>query len=270
MERLLQDTVRKNRIPARLDAAQSISGLILGLFMWVHMLLVASILLGKGSFNFVAKMMEGAFLSSTGDGFPVFVFLAVTGVFALFIIHAALGMRKFPAGWNQFKILRSHVSMLNHGDTTMWAIQAITGFFMFFLGSAHLFIMWTNPGSIDPYLSADRVYSHSLWALYLPLLVCVELHGTIGLYRLAVKWGLFMGKDARKTRLKLKSLKLKVTAGFLAVGALALITFLVIGFNHRHQVGERYHASIQTGLNTVATAAFPAAPAITDNYDSHN
>ncbi len=38
---------RRRRWPARLDVLQSATGLALGLFMWVHMLFVSSILLGK-------------------------------------------------------------------------------------------------------------------------------------------------------------------------------------------------------------------------------
>ena len=95
MERLIEnDKVKKSRIPARLDLAQSGTGLVLGLFMWVHMMLVGSILLGKGSFNFVAKFMELSFLSDTGHGYPAAVFFAVLGVFTLFIIHALSGGEK--------------------------------------------------------------------------------------------------------------------------------------------------------------------------------
>ena len=38
---------RKSRWPARLDWLQSVSGLLLALFMWGHMFFVSSILLGK-------------------------------------------------------------------------------------------------------------------------------------------------------------------------------------------------------------------------------
>ncbi|MFH1156240.1 MAG: fumarate reductase cytochrome b subunit [Pseudomonadota bacterium] len=258
MESLLQDTIQKSRLPARLDVGQSITGLILGVFMWIHMLLVASILLGKGSFSFVARMMEASFLSSSGHGYPILVFFAVSVIFSLFIVHAALGVRKIPISFRQYQILSSHIGMTRHGDTILWAIQAVTGFLMFFLGSVHLYMMWSNPGSIDPYLSADRVYTHSLWALYLPLLVCVELHGTIGLYRLALKWGWFMGKDPRKTRKVLKAAKIKVTAGFLGVGFMALIIFLTIGFFHRDDVGQRYYQPGTHALQTIDPHQAPA------------
>ncbi len=241
---IIESNKKKSRIPARLDFAQSGTGLILGLFMWVHMLLVGSIILGKGTFNFVAKTMELAFLSETGHGFPIAVFFAVLTIFTLFIVHALLGVRKFPISWKQHRILRDQMQMMNHTDTNLWYIQVVTGFLMFFLGSVHLYIMLTNPGSIDPYMSADRIVSGNMWPLYLILLVCVELHGTIGLYRLCMKWGWFAGKDAKKSRQNLKKMKNRATIFFMTVGILALLVFIVIGIGHRDRVGERYGSHV--------------------------
>lgn len=237
---IIESNKKKSRIPARLDFAQSGTGLILGLFMWAHMFLVGSIILGKGAFNFVAKTMELAFLSDTGHGYPVVVFFAVLTIFTLFIIHALLGVRKFPISWKQHRIIRDQMQMMNHSDTNLWYLQVITAFFMFFLGSVHLYIMLTNPGSIGPYMSADRIVSGNMWPLYLVLLFCVEVHATIGIYRLCMKWGWFAGKDARKSRQKLKTLKNRLTIFFLSLGVLALLVFVVIGIGHRDRVGEKY------------------------------
>ena len=94
--------------------------------------------------------------------------------------------------------------MMRHEDTTLWFWQVFTGFALFFLASVHLYIMLTRPDRIGPYESADRVWSEHLWPLYILLLLAVELHGGIGLYRLAVKWGWFAGTDANATRRRLK------------------------------------------------------------------
>ena len=94
--------------------------------------------------------------------------------------------------------------MMQHEDTTLWFWQVFTGFALFFLASVHLYIMLTRPDRIGPYESADRVWSEHLWPLYILLLLAVELHGGIGLYRLAVKWGWFAGGDANATRRRLK------------------------------------------------------------------
>jgi len=256
MEHLIvNDRIRKSRTPARLVLAQSGTGLVLGLFMWVHMCLVGSIVLGKGSFNFVAKTMELSFLSDTGHGYPSAVFFAVLSVFTLFIIHAALGVRKFPISWKQHTIIRSQMGMMNHSDTNLWYWQVVTGFIMFFLGSVHLFVMLTNPGRIDPYLSADRVFSSTMWPLYLVLLVCVEVHGTIGLYRLCMKWGWFGGKDPVKSREKLKMIKNRATIFFLSIGGLALLVFFIIGWRHSDRAGQSY----TTAHGLVVTEVAPAA-----------
>jgi fumarate reductase subunit C len=237
---IIESKKKKSRIPARLDFAQSGTGLILGLFMWVHMLLVGSIILGKDSFYFITKIMELSFLSESGHGFPIAVFFAVLTIFTLFIIHALLGVRKFPISWKQHRIIRDQMQMMNHADTNLWYTQVVTGFIMFFAGSIHLYIMLTNPAGIGPFMSADRIVSGNLWPLYIILLICVELHGTIGLYRLCMKWGWFVGKDARKSRQTLKKMKNSVTVFFLTIGILALLVFVVIGIKHRDRAGEKY------------------------------
>src|SRR5512139_1500782 len=79
---------RTSRWPARLDLAQSGTGLVLALFMWVHMMFVSSILLGKDAMWTITKMFEGYFIF--GRPYPWLVSVAVAGVSALLIAHAAL------------------------------------------------------------------------------------------------------------------------------------------------------------------------------------
>jgi len=243
---LMESTEKKSRIPARLDFAQSATGLILGLFISVHILLEGSIILGKGSYAFVAKNMELAFLSDNGHGFPITVFFAAFIIFTLFIIHALLGIRKFPISWKQHRIIRDQMQMLKHQDTSLWYVQALTGFIMFFVGPVHLYIILSNPGTIDPYLSADRIVSGNMWFLYLTLLICVVFHAAIGLYRLCMKWGWFAGKDARKSRLTIQTFRNRLTIFYLSVGILALLVFVVIGIRHKDKVGERYIKHVTT------------------------
>ena len=234
----LTKTVKKSRMPARLDFLQSASGLLLGVFMWAHMVLVSSILLGKDAMYTVSKFFEGYYFF--GKSYPIIVTLAVATVFTLFILHALLALRKFPINYKQYRTYRDHMHMMQHSDTNMWFVQAYTGFAMFFLGSVHLYIMMTNPDKIGPYASADRVVSEWMWPLYILLLLAVELHGSIGLYRLAVKWGWFEGRNAKESRKKLKKAKVFVTVFFLTLGVLSLAAYIKIGLEHRDQFGERY------------------------------
>jgi fumarate reductase subunit C len=242
MTTLTHERVRKSRIPARLDLWQSLTGLALGLFMWVHLILVSSILVSKDAMLFVTRLLEGSLDPLNKGGYTVLPAIAAIAVLVLFVVHAGLAMRKFPANWRQWRTMRGHVKQMRHPDTTQWWIQAITGFVMFFLGSAHLLIMASNADRIGPYMSAERFVTWGLWPMYLVLLFAVELHGAIGLYRLAVKWGVFDGKDPRRNRKRLKKVKMGLTLFFLTLGILSFIAYVQIGLERERsgKVGIPY------------------------------
>lgn len=234
----LADAARKSRWPARMDWAQSMSGLVLGLFMWGHMFFVSSILLGKDAMWTIAKAFEGYFFF--GRSYPGLVSVIVGGVLLLIVLHAFLAMRKFPANYRQWRTFAAHRALLNHGDTTLWWIQVITGFMLFFMAAVHLYQMLMHPGLIGPYESSDRVWSGRWWPLYLVMLFAVELHAGIGLYRLAVKWGWFVGPDPNAGRKRLQAIKWSLTAFFLVLGLATLAAYIKIGIEHQDRVGEIY------------------------------
>lgn len=239
-------TSRKSRWPARLDLLQSGSGLILALFMWAHMFFVSSILLGKDAMWTITKLMEGYFF--LGRAYPGLVSVVVATIIVLLVVHAALAVRKFPINWRQYHTYRAHMQLMHHEDTTLWYWQVVTGFALFFLAAPHLFQMLTQPGMIGPYESGDRVWSYFWWPLYIILLFVVELHGGIGLYRLAVKWQWFGGSHPDATRRRLKVFKWALTAFFLALGLATLAAYMKIGVEHSDRLGERYTpAYIQKG-----------------------
>jgi len=229
---------RKSRWPARMDLAQSTSGLLLGLFMWGHMFFVSSILVSEDFMWRITKLFEGYFF--LGKPYPIIVSGVVACIVVLFVLHALLALRKFPANFRQYQAFSSHRSLIRHGDTTLWWVQLLTGFALFFLASPHLFQMLVHPGLIGPYESSDRVWSGGWWPLYLVLLFVVELHGGIGLYRLAVKWGWLQGVDANASRRRLALAKWTLTAFFVVLGLVTLAAYMKIGYAHQDRVGERY------------------------------
>ena len=234
----LADRPRKSRWPARMDFAQSASGLFLGLFMWGHMFFVSTILVSKDAMWTVTKFFEGYFV--LGASYPGMVSVVVAGVLAMVMFHAFLAMRKFPANYRQYRTFIGHRKLMAHEDTTLWWVQVVTGFLLFFLAAAHLYQMLMHPGDIGPYGSSDRVWSGRWWPLYLVMLFAVELHGGVGLYRLCVKWGWLEGKDANASRRKLKIAKWVFTVFFLALGLATLGAYMKIGYEHRERVGERF------------------------------
>jgi fumarate reductase subunit C len=155
-------------------------------------------------------------------------------------LHAALAVRKFPTVGAQLTSFRAHMRVMQHSDTSLWFWQVVTGFAMFFLAFIHLYLLLVRPERIGPYESADRVWSEHLWPLYVVLLFTVEVHGTVGLYRLCVKWGWPGGRDPAATRRRLKTLKWAITLFFLALGAATLAAYIKIGIEHSSHYGERY------------------------------
>jgi fumarate reductase subunit C len=230
--------VRKSRWPARLDLLQSLSGLFLAVFLVAHMFFVASILVSKDAFYTVARFFEGQYFF--GEPYPLLVSGVVAVVLAVFVGHAWLALRKFPASFRQYRLFAEHKARLRHGDTGLWWIQVWTGFALFFLGSVHLYGMLTQPALIGPYESADRVWTGVMWPLYLLLLFAVELHGSIGLYRLALKWGWLQGRDPAASRRHLRMAKTAFSLFFLALGLVTLLAYVQLGIAHADRAGERY------------------------------
>jgi len=128
----LADRPRKSHWPARMDLAQSGTGLLLGLFMWGHMFFVSTILISNDAMWMVTKAFEGYYVF--GRAFPKLVSGVVTIVSVLFMAHAFLAMRKFPADYRQYRVFVGHKNLMHHSDTSLWWLQVVTGFLLFFLG----------------------------------------------------------------------------------------------------------------------------------------
>lgn len=236
------------RMPAWLDFLQSATGLLLALFMWGHMAFVSSILISNNAMYTVTRFFEGEYFF--GKPYPAIVTFIVGLIFLLFIAHAGLAMRKFPSSYQQYRVFLAHRKRLQHSDTSLWLVQVITGFAMFFLGTAHLYTMMTHSADIGPFASADRVWSGGSWVLDLLLLLAVEFHGTIGLYRLAVKWGWFDGNNPRRNRIRLKRVMWGLIGFLLILGMMSLTAYMKIGKAHAERVGEHYSPpSIQQPLD---------------------
>jgi len=161
-------------------------------------------------------------------------------IFSIFILHAFIAMRKFPASYKEYQRYRAHRKLLKHSDTNLWFIQITTGFVMFFLGSIHLYTMMTQPENIGPFASSDRIYSDVAWPMYLMLLISVVLHAGLGVYRLIIKWGWFDGKDPRKNRKRSKMIIKVLILFYIGIGLFSLVSYMKIGYDHKDDYGSRY------------------------------
>ncbi|MCX6051963.1 MAG: fumarate reductase cytochrome b subunit [Campylobacterales bacterium] len=227
-----------DKVPAWLDFTQSATGLILALFIMGHILFEASILVSNELMYKVTLMFEGYYFF--GETYPGIVSFLAAAIFILFIVHAALALRKFPSSYQQYKIIREHTTRMQHEDSSLWMIQVITGFMMFFIGSVHLYIMMSQPSNIGPYASSHRVVAEFMGPLYFMLLLAVISHAFIGLYRLALKWGFMEGKHPEISRAKFKLLMKAMIAVYIIVGLSSLGKYTYIGLTHDFSDGVKY------------------------------
>lgn len=229
---------KKSRIPAKLDIYQSLSGLILAVFIKFHLIFVSSILISKDFMYSVDKVLSGSLFVKGGD--PSFIVGIALFIFIVLVFHAVLAIRKFPNSYRQFRNFSSHNLLYPHTDSKLWAVQIISGFILFFFASMHLYQMMSEPSNIGPFLSSDRIWHDHAWVMYIILLISVELHATIGLYRLAVKWGWFNGRTYKMTREKLKKIRNGIILFYIVLGILSLSAYMKIGYEHQANYGQKY------------------------------
>jgi fumarate reductase subunit C len=157
----------------------------------------------------------------------------VLAILLLFLFHAVLASRKIPAQLAErrrmIKLgrdLKASSGFNPHTESLLWLWQVRTGMAILVLGSFHVILLGVDiltplfgagPG-IESLTSMARVQA-GLWLPYAVLLVCVEFHAGIGLYRLAVKWSV----GAFLTRKTLRVLEHVLLWFFLGLGVVVLL-----------------------------------------------
>ena len=210
------------------------SGLLLALFMWGHVVLVGSILTGERGFNWLATMLEDYYIAQP----------TVLAIFILFCVHAVFAARKIPAQLAERKRIKdlaqglrnsgrekvptrtAHSPFRPHVESMLWIWQVRTGMIILVLGSFHLILigtdiftpLWGDVAGIEAVSSTERV-AQGLWIPYAVLLLCVEFHASVGLYRLVVKWG----ADLWLSRAALHRIEQVIFWVILGLGGLTLV-----------------------------------------------
>jgi fumarate reductase subunit C len=223
------------------DALSTASGVLLAVFMWGHMLFVSSIWTGERGFDWVADVMEITWIAQ----------LTVVVITVAFFVHFVVASRKIPGKLQERKLLkrlgddirdsawrftaeqrRQLEKIRSHSETSLWIWQVRTGMAILVIGSIHLFVIATDVlqrtmGSVGITAgeSMGRVQS-GMWMLYAVLLLCVEVHAGIGLYRVVVKWWLgrpFPVIGPRITRRMAHIFEQLTLWFFIAIGVITLL-----------------------------------------------
>jgi fumarate reductase subunit C len=210
------------------------TGLVLALFMWGHVVLVGSILTGEKGFNWMATFLEDYFIAQP----------TVLAIFTLFLVHAVFAARKVPAqlaerkriialtkglkesGREKVVTRKPYSPFRPHLESMLWIWQVRTGMIMLVLGSFHLILLGLDVftplfgeiAGIESETTMARVGA-GLWLPYAILLLCVEFHASVGLYRLAIKWG----ADLWLSRKAMHAIEQIIFWTILVIGGMTLI-----------------------------------------------
>lgn len=193
-----------------------LTGVMLVAFMWMHMILVASVNLDFGGgrvMNAIAWFFEATYMAQLGG--PM--------IFLTMFAHFVLAARKLPFKAREQKEIWRHSVRMNHLDTWLWMIQAVTAFIILVMGSVHIWTVLTDL-PITAAKSGARIQGGWWLLFYIVLLPMIELHVGIGAYRIGVKWGWIK----RSNRSFFHSLENKITLVFITIGAITLFTFYVL------------------------------------------
>jgi fumarate reductase subunit C len=202
-----------SRTSAYLDGLQMLTGAGLIIFMWSHMVLVASVNLGADAMNTLARFFEETYMAQVGG--PI--------IGCVFLFHFLLAARKIPFRMEQQTAIWKHSRLLHHTDTWLWVIQALTAMIILIMGSIHMWTVLTDL-PITAAKSAARIQGGFWLVFYLILLPMVELHVGIGFYRIGVKWGFIQ----RNTRKGFKRFENILTSVFVLIGLITIVRFLTL------------------------------------------
>lgn len=200
-------------VKSRLDFWQALSGAVLALFICVHLILEGSVVISPALTNSIAWLLEVTWMAQIAA--PILILIIVA--------HFVIAARKMPFRAGELGIFVDHSKSLKESDTWLWLVQVATAIIILVGAFAHVFTVMTDM-PIEVSGSVKRL--HDGWllfhAIFLPSLI---LHTGIGVYRLAVKFGICTKANREKVR---KGIWI-VMACYLALGALALTRVWFMG-----------------------------------------
>ncbi len=223
LAKTLQTTLNRKANPKTdlyVDLAQSLSGVFLVGFLWMHMLFVATVVISPDLFDRLSIGLDKYYLAQVG----------IPATILLILFHIILAGRRVPLRLRDMRITWRLTKMMKHADTWIWTGQLVTAILIGIMASMHLWNIMTS-WPLRAATSAARVAhvgpaDHAFggfafpWMMvfYVFFLLVGEYHAGFGLYRVLVKWGWF---DRKPMGYVLKA----ITVVIVVLGFLALYTF---------------------------------------------
>ena len=207
--------LRRNSVGGKttLDFWQAATGAFLALFVCVHLLLEGTVVVNPALTNGIAWFFEATWLTH----------MVAPLIILLIVFHFYIAARKMPFRAQELGIFVKHSKILNDFDTWLWLVQIFTAIVILLGVFYHVYAIMTDL-PIDVAGSAKRLRSGWL-ACYVFFLPCVILHTGIGVYRIAVKYGVCV----KRAKLMCRKWIWIVMGCYLLLGSLALARVWLLG-----------------------------------------
>ncbi len=186
---------------------QALTGLLLVVYVVVHTLDNATILLGQEAYESMLALWH--------ETLPHwFYILMVIGLVGIFLIHAANGIRIASKPYRDIDVSVRQNWLLKHHGTTFWYMQVATGSAIAMFAVWHLIVQHGTVATTTAVQSAERV-SVTVFIMYVIFMAALMFHSFNGLRAVLLKLGIMTDRAKE--------------AILISVVALLFIIFFVLG-----------------------------------------
>jgi fumarate reductase subunit C len=194
-------------LPVWLWLLQALTGLALVLYVVIHSLDNATVLISRELYEDMLKLWH--------ESLPHwFYLLMVAALVIAFIIHTLNGIRIASKPYKEIDKSWRHLSMMKHSGTTFWYLQVFTGSIIAIFGVWHLIVQHTGPATTTVDQSILRV-NGPVFILYIIFAAALTFHSFNGIRAILIKLGFLTDKE-----------KESILVGFLAV---IFVVFFLLG-----------------------------------------
>ena len=164
---------------------QTITGLLLTSFLFIHFLGISTVWGGSGWFDWYAAHL---------DKNNFFIKAAVFLIFGIFLAHAANG---FKIVWSYFlKTLKVHkyLADMNYRGSWLWYVHFLSGVCIFALGIIHLYIACWGHNVTTAVMVAKHLQDGFYLGSLIALLIFAFIHSLCGVRSVLIKYGILLRK----------------------------------------------------------------------------
>lgn len=205
---------------------QILTGFLLSIYVFIHVIDVGVVLLGKEKYDKWIAFMESA---------EWMMALAGIGLTVLIGFHAINGIRIASKAYMKWAVMSGHSRRLKHSGTWFWFIQVLTGSAIAALVAMHMwrihFVDMTNPDvhALDSTYTVEKFSASPIWftlfyVVFLPLLL---FHAFNGFRSVFIKLGIFSGSEGAIRQLT--GFFMTIGVILLLIGYAAIVKFGMLG-----------------------------------------